>query len=278
MRALVALLLVGCGSNEGNSNPASDAGAEVVVDSAPDTANPLIGKGVISVSQRKTDEATLAARTTAAFAREVPQTVPATCTRESVGPCDVLACAPSPPPESPAYEGAGTLTLSKGLLIAPLEVPRAGRTYAHAATNEPYFKGSDDLVVKATGGVVPPFELSVTTPLDLAVSKPACAADCGEIDRAKDYEIVWAPPRFGSVDVIVFTNAPGTGYTRIACSVAATDGRLVIPAAALAKLRTDATMATIDILPRSTEVATISGWKLTFVTTANGPSAPVTIK
>lgn len=276
MKRLFAFALLGCGSEQPSIAPA-DSGVDAVADAVVDVAPEPIGNGSIEVSQLR-EGSTLLATATARFARNVPTTTPATCTREVVGPCDVVACAPLPPPESPDYQSAGEVALGGGLLIAPLTLPKPSQTYSHKATNEPYFKGADDLRVKATGGVVPAFELSVTTPEDLVVTKPACGTDCGEVDRSKDYEVVWTPPRYGTVDITFLTIKSGTGYATIACSVPATDGRLVIPAAALAKLRNDATTATLSILPRSTTASTVEGWKLTFVTTANGPRAAIVVK
>lgn len=282
MKRLLPFLLsacgsVACGSTEQPVAAPLDAGVEVPVDVAPEVEPEPLGNGQVEIAQLKAG-GTLNATATARFARNVPTTTPATCTRESFGPCDVVACAPLPPPESPAYEAAGDLVLTGGLLLAPLAIPRASQTYAHKATNEPYFRGADDLRVKASGGVVPAFELSVTTPEDLVVTKPACAANCGDVDRSRDYEIVWAPPRFGTVDVTLFTLKSGVGYATIACSVPAADGRLVVPAAALAKLRTDGDTSTLSILPRSSTSSTVEGWRLSFVTTANGPRAPITVK
>lgn len=275
------LLLVGCGSAAATPPPPgpADGGGDVATDAPADTAPEHLGTGRIDVTQLKTSATTMSATTKASFARNIPTTAPATCSRGSVGPCAFVACDPAPPPESPAYESAGALTLEGGLLLAPLAVGKTSQTYGHSAINEPYFKGGDDLRVKATGDVVPPFELSVTTPEELSVSKPTCTLEsCGELDRSRDYELVWTPLRFGTVDVSILTNAPGKGYALVTCSAPATDGRLVIPAEVLGKLRGDATASAINIFPRSTETATVGGWKLELVATANGPYASIAVK
>jgi hypothetical protein len=278
MKWWLAIALVGCGSNE-QAPAVVDSGVDApdaIADVAPEVEPEPIGSGAIEVTH-STREGTLIATTTARFARNIPTTAPASCTRESFGPCDVVACAPLPPPESPAYEGAGALTLSGGLLGAPLTIPKTSQTYLHNRVSEPYFKGADDLRIKALGDVVPAFEMSVTTPEDLVVTKPSCAVDCGEVDRSRDYEIIWMPPRYGTVDVTLSTGDP-KAMTTVTCSAKATDGRLVIPAAALAKLRVDTPAPTISIVPRSTTTTTVEGWKLVFVTTAIGPKGTISVK
>jgi hypothetical protein len=281
MRRWLAIVLVGCGGNEQPPAAPVDTGVEVadaVVDVAPDAEPEPLGTGRISITQLKTSATMLSAQTAAAFMRNIPTTMPATCTRGSIGPCDYIACDPAPAPEAPSYASAGTITLEGGLLISPLTVGKTGETYGHAAMNEPYFKGGDDIRVKASGDVVPAFELSVTTPEDLIVTKPSCTDTCGELDRGRDYEVVWTPLRYGTVDVSILTNKPSIGYAALYCSAPATAGRLVIPADAVAKLRSDGTANAINILPRSTETMTVSGWIISLVTTANGVYAPITVK
>ena len=192
------------------------------------------GWGQVVVAEHVGSETEYQTQLSGLFAPETPDLCLQGCTATTIGPCTLLEY-DGPPGGIFSFVGAGDLTFSGSALPMGATIPEpspAGPYFAFVGPTT--WLGGETVSVQSTGGAVPPFDLSGTTPAPLVIGSPPRPGDGWVISRSSALSFGWSP-----IDATVTLSfqrgaAPNEpmnwAYTSISCFFDGNTGTGTVPA------------------------------------------------
>ena len=195
-----------------------------------------------------------------------------TCETTTSGDCQFMKCSSTSSSAAANYLAAGTVTING--LASPVSLTlQSSNAYLSTTPYATYlWTSSRPLTVVVSGSSdVPAFSLAVTAPNPISLTSPPAQGYASNgfpsypVSRATDLLVKWTGGIEGTVSV-GFSSSDNTvnQTTQINCSVAASKGTLVVPAAFLAKLSSS---ADFTVSQNNLTWSTVGDWMMEFSTT-----------
>ena len=258
--ALLFLVFVGCG---GPTAASLDAGVQ--------DAGSFAKMGVIDVaaySYPVGSHTFSGGSVGASFVDAVTVTGPS-CTPIRDGVCTLSLCGPTLDAGAPAPRAAGAVTLD-GVAGGPITLTPSDAGYAPITSAVLLFAAGDAITASAPGDPsgAPAFQRAVKAPSYVFVSAPPFPGTGPiSLERTKDLQIVWSSGTTGTTTATL----SGPDFL-LECSVAATAGKLTVPASALGKLPQIVAPgpASFSVTTRTTDLRGAGDWGVVLRVTAEG--------
>lgn len=155
------------------------------------------------------------------------------------------------------------ITLTSGAYVVP---PTSGKLWS----------GGETLSATSTGGVVPPFALSMVAPDAITITAPPWPGPVNPlvVDKSKSLVISWSAGAVGNVQIVLGDDAQASNSVTVTCTFDETAGSGSIDPAAFAPLVASASpWVNVDVAARATKAVDV--WTLSFNAALTVASAPV---
>jgi hypothetical protein len=153
-----------------------------------------------------------------------------TCTQTTFGACVVSSCPSATNPPPPVNRSAGTVTVS-GPGHSFVLSPKADDSYPPSTSQTAFFSGGETISVRATGGIVPAFDTSVTAPSTTTITSPTLSiATPTSHARALDLPFTATGGGAGSILVTVSQSAVTYPFVSARCTFPGSSTSFAVPA------------------------------------------------
>jgi hypothetical protein len=157
------------------------------------------------------------------------------CTKQTIGPCDVRDCVETTPATTMPH--AGVISLSNGAKFNATLSPDASGSYAQYTLQSLALPGEDLITISASGGDVPAFTAQMVQPLALLITAPT-ADSSGIVTWQRDADLALTFERGVAGVQLLVQGGKATGAS-IGCRFPSESGQATLPAAALRALPPD---------------------------------------
>ena len=240
--ALLLLALAACGDSA--TTPPTDGGATDGPggDSAGQDAGTFAKSGGVYVSAYSYpvgSKTFSGGSLSASFVDATGAAASPVCQTSTDGPCKLSIC-PQPAlsdAAAPVPLSAGAVTVD-GVAGGPFTLTPTGGDYAPVSASAILFLGGESVTASAPGAPqgAPAFDRAVKAPSYVFVDEPLFPGTGPiSINRTKDLPVTWTAGTDGDTSVTLSGQAAGQTFL-LQCTVAATAGKVTVPAAALGKL------------------------------------------